>query len=460
MVAGQSQGADPARLAHRRMNPSSASSTSQPPRSACKLFLEAAARESGRRRDPSARADGAAPRPPSRLAFILAGLVAVASGRDCGLAVLAAGRRRAPQCPRSGQGREDAGRRQCGNGRQRFVSFDGTSAAELYRDVLQLDAANERARTGLEIALNGAIGGAPAGTGRRQAGRGHQQHGGRAPHRAAAPRACRSSGPQVDTETQRAAGRCQGAGAMLARQAQIRAALDKMQASIRAGALLDPAADNAITQFQEAQSLSPGDPAVRSARSELTGALVAAGEKAVSAKHMDDARRYATATGRINSSASGLAALLWHIDEATAPAVAPAGNAAPAAARTEPQKAPAAPATTPPPATAPESSPGASPSQPAAAQAAQREGTLIAGVPQLPSAAATPQPIAVPAPPPAAAAQHAPAPADEVVSASKLKVLRTAPAEYPREALDRLESPAGWNWSSPWPRTVRSRTSR
>jgi TonB family protein len=405
------------------------------------LFLEAAARESGRRRDPSARADGAAPRPPSRLAFMLAGLVAVALAATAAWLFWphgAAARLNARDLAKVEKMLGDANSAMAAS---RFVSFDGTSAAELYRDVLQLDAANERARTGLEIALNGAIGAA-----RQALADGKLDEASNemeairliAPQHAGMP----ELQTQVDAETQRQLADAKARDAMMARQSQIRAAVDRMQASIRAGALLDPAGDNATTQFQEAQSISAGDPAVRSARSELTGALVDAGEKAVSAKHLEDARRYATATGRINSGASGLAALLWHIDQASAPAAAPPGNTAPATARTEPPKAPSAPATTPPPATAPESPPGAGASQPATSQAAQREGTLIAGVPQLPSTAAPAQPIAAPVPPPAAAAQHAPAPADEVVSASKLKVLRTAPADYPREALDRLVS--GW----------------
>src|SRR6478752_2862690 len=40
----------------------------------------------------------------------------------------------------------------------RFVAFDGSSAAELYRDVLQIDKVNEPARSGLDKALTSAIG--------------------------------------------------------------------------------------------------------------------------------------------------------------------------------------------------------------------------------------------------------------------------------------------------------------
>lgn len=420
------------------------------------LFLEAAARESGRRRDPAARAAGAAPRPPSRLAFILAGLVAVALA--CAAAWLfwphgAAARLNARDLAKVEKMLGDANAAVAAH---RLVSFDGTSAAELYRDVLQLDTLNERARTGLDTALNSAIAGAQQdlADGKLDAATNTMEA-----IRLIAPEhaGLKDLVTQVDTQTQRELADAKAQEAMLARQTQIHAAVDKMGASIRAGTLLDPEGDSAITHFQEAQSVSVGDPAVRSARSQLTGALVDAGDKAASAKHLDEARRYADAAGRINSSAAGLAALIWHIEQAAAPA--PRTNTAvPAAAAAESQQTAPVTAAPPPAGTGPEPAPAITPVLSTATQAAPGErapvaGVPVAGVPQPPAATPAPQPLAAPPQPSAsasaatrkpvaAAAQREPASDDEVVSAGKLKVLRTSPAIYPRDALQRLTS--GW----------------
>ncbi len=410
------------------------------------LFLEAASRESGRRRDPVVH--GGAPRPPSRMAFIIAGLVAAAMAVAAAWLFWphgAAARLNARDLAKVEQMLSDAGVAMAAH---RLVSFDGSSAAEQYRDVLLLDAMNERARAGLNAALGGAIAEA------RQ-----DLADGKLDTATNTMEAVRLIAPDqaglkdlvaaVNTATQQELADTKARQAMEARKALIQTAVDQMEASIRGGALLQPAGDNAITHFDAAQSVSVGDPVVRSARSRLAGALVAAGEAAVSARHLDEARRYADAAGHINSGARGLSALLWHIEQAATPVVAPPPAPAPK------PKAPPALVATPPAAATPDATPApSSATPPAPADGAPVDAASVAAATQVPQAASPPQPLAGPAQPsPLAAASKAPAPAtpaakkevakkDEVISANKLKILRTVPATYPPDALQRLIS--GW----------------
>jgi len=392
-----------------------------------RLFIDADARATSRRREPDATVSGATPRPPSKMAFLLAGLVAVVVATVAAWLFWphgAAARLNARDLARVDAMLEQAGLAMKAG---RFVSFDGTSAAELYRDVLQLDAVNEPGRTGLDRALDGAIDGA-----RRALADGRLDA---ATNTMEAVRVIAPGHPglkelvaQVEAETRRELADSKAREAMAERQAQIRAAVDRMEASIARGALLEPEADSASSAFQSAQALSPGDPAVRTARGELTTALVSAGEKAVAAHRLAEARRHADAAGHINSSAPGLAALLQHIEEAAAP---PAVRSA-AAPRPEPE--PASIAAAPPPAPAPVASTSSMP---------------VAAVPvEAPAATAPtpePQPSAAPAPlpvPVAVAAADAWVPGEGVVSSRQLKAVRQVPVEYPLDALNSLIS--GW----------------
>ncbi len=366
--------------------------------------------------------------PPSKLAFAAAGLVAVA------VAVAAAWmfwpKGAAARLNARDLGRVEEMLRQAGTAMNggRFVAFDGSSAAELYRDVLLLDKVNEPARAGLDKAINGAIGDArkSLADGKLDAARNGMEA-----VRVIAPgnAGLKDLVAQIDAENGRQLADEKARQALAERQAQIDSAVEKAQARMQAGALLDPAADNAFVHFQAAQELSPGDPAVRTARTDLTAAMVAAGEKAVLARRLPDARRYATAAGRINSSSPGLDALLVHIDEADALVIA-SNNIAPAATR---------------------------PTTPAAVPAIEPANTAPAPVtvapPVVPAPAAnTPEPapaapeVVAAAPAPAAAVAAAVAadwvPGEGVIGTNRLKLLRSVPTEYPPSALDNMIS--GW----------------
>jgi TonB family protein len=380
------------------------------------LFLEAAARDSGRRRGPVAQA--AAPRPPSKMAFAMAGLVAV-------VVAVAAAWMFWPKGAAARLNARDLGRveemlRQASTAMNggRFVAFDGSSAAELYRDVLQLDKASEPAQAGLDKAINGAIGHArqALGEGKLESARNDLEA-----VRVIAPghAGLKDLATLIDAENVRQLADDKARQALAERQAQISAAVEKTQARIQSGALLDPAADSAVTYFHAAQELSPGDPVVRAARAELTAALVAAGERAVVARRLPEARRHANAAGRINSSAPGLDALVLHIDEAGAPSLA-GNNIAPAATRPAPPVAPVTEpvATTPAPIVA---------APPAPATAAETPATTA---PQVATAT------------PAAPAVAAWVPGEGVIGSNKLKVLRSVLPEFPRGA--RESGTSGW----------------
>jgi protein TonB len=390
-----------------------------------RTFLEAASREAGRPRETSVVTG--APKPPSKTAFVAAGVVAAL------LAVVAAwlfwphgaaARLNARDLAKVQEMLSQAG---TAMGAKRFVSFDGSSASELYRGVLGLDDRNEQARAGLDSAIKGAIAAALQSLGE-----------GKLDDATNTMEAARQVDPQhpglkdliaqVDAETRRQLADAKARTAMLERQSQIRTAVEKVQASIRSGALLEPASDNAITQFQAAQALSPGDAAVRAARSDLTAALVDEGEKAAASRRLADARRFASAASRVNSSAPGLAALQRHIDDAAAPppaSVASATRRAPAVAAPatvdEAPSPPVASAVPPPAPAAPP--PTALPPAPEPAPV-----TAAAEAPVVSSAAKPVAPVWVPG--------------EGVVAASKLKLVRGGTPDYPPEA--RASQTSGW----------------
>lgn len=370
-----------------------------------RVFLQAAAREDGRRQE-AAGLEGAPPRRPSKLAFIVAGLAAICVA--VGAAWLfwpegAAARLNARDLAKVEDMMQRAGQALAA---RRFVSFDGSSGAELYRDVLQLDAMNEQARAGLDNALDRAISSA------RQA-----LAAGQFDAAMASMEAVREIAPahrglavlvaEVEAETARRLADASAREQMEERQRQIQAALREMSLHLAAGALLEPATGNAITVFQTAQALSPGDAAVRAARNQLTAALVAAGEAALQQNRVGDARQHAAAASRINSSATGLAELLGGIEEAVAVVAPPA-----VPARNIPTN-------------------------------AEMARTLELLVPA--TVAPEPEPVAVaPAQPPPPAAPETPAwvPGEGVIPAGQLEVLRRGAADYPSTA--RVAQITGW----------------
>jgi protein TonB len=371
-----------------------------------KLFVEAAARSAGRPAS-SAALEGTPPHPPSRLAFVLAGLVAACIAVAAAWLFWpegAAARLNARDLAKLEQMMQQAADATAAH---RFVSFDGSSSAELYRDVLTLDAVNEQARAGLDNSLDSAIGDArqALATGRLDAATNTMEA-----VRLIEPdhRGLTQLTADVQAETTRALADATARELMAERQQQIQAALGEMSARIRADALLDPEPDNAISHFQAAQNLSAGDPAVRSARNELTAALVAAGERALQDKQVKEARRHAAAASRINNSGAGLAALYFHIEQAETVAVAP-----------QPKPRPLPPAS-------------------------EMARTLEAVIQVAPVAA--PEPEAVPkeeAPAPAPQpAEPVWVPGEGVIPAGQLTALRRGQAEFPNEA--RVGQISGW----------------
>src|SRR5690606_7812571 len=94
--------------------------------------------------------------------------------------------------------------------------------------------------------------------------------------------------------------------AMEARQAQIRAAVAAVEQRIQRGALVQPATDNAVSRFREAQTIGGGDPMVRGTRDSLVGALLTAADGELTAGRTAAALRMVEAAGSVNSSAPGL----------------------------------------------------------------------------------------------------------------------------------------------------------
>jgi hypothetical protein len=70
-----------------------------------------------------------------------------------------------------------------------------------------------------------------------------------------------------------------------------------MNERLRRGALLDPAANSAVSHFRAAEQVGPGDPAVRAARESLLGALLTAADNELSAKRATASRRLVDACG-------------------------------------------------------------------------------------------------------------------------------------------------------------------
>jgi TonB family protein len=286
-----------------------------------------------------------------------------------------------------------------------FASFDGNSGAELYRDVLQLDAENEPARAGLEQALDSAIGGAWRAL---SAGQLDAATDGMEAVRLIAPahRGLTELVTAIEAETARRLADATERELMEQRQRQIQAALTQMAARLQAGALLEPESDNAIIHFDLAQGLSAGDAAVRAARNELTAALVAAGDRALQARRTRDARRHAAAASEINSSAAGLAALYRRIEERERPAA--------------PQPRPVS-------------------TLPSAAEMARTLEVLVQTFPESPGPA-EPQ-LGVPETP-APGGEPAWVPGEGVVPAGQLEERRRGVAEYPPAA--RVGQVTGW----------------
>jgi TonB family protein len=273
----------------------------------------------------------------------------------------------------------------------KYVALDGSSAAELYREALKTEPGNAAARSGYDRSIEYSMRRAEEAL---VAGRLNEAS---TVAEALRPLASNNSrlaflNTQIEKEQARQNADASQRAANESRQSQIRSALDQMTERMRRGALLDPATNSAISRFREAEQIGPGDPAVRSARESLVGALLTAADSELTAKRVTASRRMVDAASTLNSSAPGLDVMRRRIDEfgeqqAAATAAATAAEQARTAEAARAQEAPRAPA-----------------------------------------------PVVVA--PPAAAATPA------VIAATSLKLLRSVPPDYPQRALEQLTS--GW----------------
>jgi TonB family protein len=387
-----------------------------------KLFLDAAMREGERRPAQPAGAGpaSAAPRGPSPRALVFAVLAAVAMAAAAAWVFW-------PQGAAARLNASDLGRVEtlvkladAATAANRFVASDGSSAAELYRDALAIDEVNDAARTGFDNAITSALGSAEQAV---LAGKLDDARVTVEAVRLIAPQNQRLEflDSQIAKEIERLSADAEQRNALEARQQQVRAAIDRMTDRARRGALLNPAGDNAITQFRAAEALNPGDPAVRTARDALAASLLDAADSELNARRLPNAGQFVEAAGQINSSAPGLNTMRRRLAEAAA--LVTASSTAPT---TRPQPEAVAPAVV-------QSTPAVTAPAPAA-QSTQPQAPEVAPAATA-STSITPATAA-----PATAASFVPG--EGVVPESRLKALRRVPAEYPAQALERLIS--GW----------------
>jgi TonB family protein len=274
----------------------------------------------------------------------------------------------------------------------KFVASDGSSAAELYRSALKLEATNRPAREGYDAAIDRAL------------------------HRAeelllagklndagtvvAAVALIAPDNPRLgflNTQIMRDQARINTDASQRRtfeqRQASIRASLATMKERLQRGALVDPAAASAVASFREAEAIGANDAEVRAARETLVAALLTAADSELSARRPPAARRLVDTARSINSSAPGIDVLNRRVDEVTAQLAAP------------------------------------EPAPPPRAEAP-------------PPVVAAPTPAPAPAPPPPVATPAASNAANAVVSARTLTLVRDAKPKYPEWALQQLIS--GW----------------
>jgi TonB family protein len=273
----------------------------------------------------------------------------------------------------------------------RYVALDGTSAAESYREAMKVEPGNAAARSGFDRSIEYSMRRAEESL---LAGRLNEASTIAEALRPLVPNNSRLNflNTQIEKEQTRQNSDASQRAANEARQTQIRASLDQMNERMRRGALLDPATNSAVSHFRAAEQVGPGDPAVRTARESLVAALLTAADGELSARRVAGSRRMLDAAATLNSSAPGLDVLRRRIDEFGEQQVA--ASAAASAAETA-----------------------------RAAEAARAQEAAAAR-----------------APAPVAAAPVSAAPS--VVAATTLKLLRSAPPEYPQRALEQLVS--GW----------------
>lgn len=300
-----------------------------------------------------------------------------------------------------------------------LVAADGSSAAELYRQALRIDADHAAAAEGFDRAIEGALTSAEQAL---LAGRLEQARVTAELLRLIAPDNSRLAFlyTQIERELARLNADTSQRQALEARQTQIRGAVAAVEQRIERGALIEPALDSAVERFRDAQIIGGGDPMVRGARDALVAALLTAADRELSAGRPEPARRLVEAAGTVNSSAPGLDFVRKRINEALIQQAAL--STAPAAV----------------------SPPPAPPAVAAPAPAAPLAATVTDTVTDTGSVGTTGTGNGTGATIRDGDAHPAAAIADQaaVVSASALRAVRRPAADYPQQALQNLVS--GW----------------
>jgi TonB family protein len=217
----------------------------------------------------------------------------------------------------------------------KYVATDGTSAAELYRDALKADPANEIARSGFDRSIEYGLRSAEEALLANQV---NAAAGVAETLRLLVPGNSRLAflQTQIDRETARINADASQRQANEARQARIQESLDRMSDAMGRGALLDPVRNNAVLHFRAAAEVNAADPAVRNARETLVAALLTMADNELGKQRLAPASRLIDAAGSINSSAPGLDVLKRRVRELQSQAEAAATAAAAAAAVPDP----------------------------------------------------------------------------------------------------------------------------
>jgi TonB family protein len=231
-----------------------------------------------------------------------------------------------------------------------FVATDGSSAAEQYRAALKIDSANTRAREGFDKAIEQALHRAEQSL---LAGKLTDASNVAAAIDLIAPDNPRLGflNTQITREQARINTDATQRQAFEAQQTKIRVSLTTMRDRIQRGALVEPASNNAVTSFRDAEAAGANDPAVRTARESLIAALLTSADTELSARRQVSAKKLVDTARSINSNAPGVDVMIRRVEEAGRPVLAqeptppPRIEApAPTVAEDPPAPAPAAPA--------------------------------------------------------------------------------------------------------------------
>jgi TonB family protein len=196
----------------------------------------------------------------------------------------------------------------------RYVATDGTSAAEMYRDALKLDAGSTVAKSGFDRSIEFGLRSAEEAL---LANRLDTATGVAETLRLLVPNNSRLTflQTQIDRESARINADVSQRQVLEARQNRIGESLEAMSTAMGRGALIDPARNSAVLHFRAAANVNAADPAVRNARESLVAALLTAADNELGAQRLPQATRYVDTAASINSGAPGLDVMRRRIRE-------------------------------------------------------------------------------------------------------------------------------------------------